>query len=127
MDALSSCAPQANSQPEPPMAQAPKPTGVMNRSEFPSCFVFIGPSVLVFMIFFFLCARAVPTSQELLCRVSKAGKLYSRNTVIALSRGVCCPLVQHRHCTLGQADVMQRWLEAPSFSARAAPIRRCAG
>jgi hypothetical protein len=34
-------APQANSQPEPPMAQAPKPIGVMNRSEFPSCFVFM--------------------------------------------------------------------------------------
>ena len=51
--------PQANSQPEPPMAQAPKPTGVMNRSEFPSCFVFIGPSVLVFMFFcsFFLCCQ----------------------------------------------------------------------
>src|SRR5260221_8071931 len=49
-DALSSWAPQANCQPEPPMAQAPKPTGVINRSEFPSCFVFIGPSVRVFMI-----------------------------------------------------------------------------
>src|SRR6267143_5415941 len=40
-DALSSCSPQPNSQPEPPMAQAPKPIGVINKSELPSCFVFI--------------------------------------------------------------------------------------
>src|SRR5437762_10748328 len=32
-DALSSWSPQPNSQPEPPMAQAPKPTGVIGRSE----------------------------------------------------------------------------------------------
>ena len=45
-ESLSSCAPQANSQPEPPMAQAPKPIGVMNRSEFPSRFVFmVSPSL----------------------------------------------------------------------------------
>src|SRR5258708_26863254 len=36
MESLSFCDPQANSQPEPPMAQAPKPTGVMCRLELPS-------------------------------------------------------------------------------------------
>src|SRR6266403_5868570 len=40
-DALSSCSPQPNSQPEPPMAHAPKPMDVINKSELPSCFVFI--------------------------------------------------------------------------------------
>src|SRR5437762_5337075 len=45
-DALSSWSPQPNSQPEPPMAQAPKPTGVIDKSELPSCFVFI--SILPF-------------------------------------------------------------------------------
>src|SRR5438067_13736385 len=47
MESLSSWSPQANSQPEPPMAQAPKPIGVMNRSEFPSRFVFmVSPPLL---------------------------------------------------------------------------------
>src|SRR5262245_31593472 len=32
----SSCAPHANAHPPPPMAHAPKPIGVMERSEFPS-------------------------------------------------------------------------------------------
>jgi len=32
---------QPNSQPEPPIAQAPKPTGVMDKSELPRRFVFI--------------------------------------------------------------------------------------
>ena len=41
MESLSSWAPQANSQPAPPMAHAPKPIGVMNKSEFPSRFVLI--------------------------------------------------------------------------------------
>src|SRR5216683_2374571 len=36
MESASSCGPQANSQPEPPMAQAPKPTDVISRLEFPS-------------------------------------------------------------------------------------------
>src|SRR5437667_11329502 len=36
MESASSCGPQANSQSEPPMAQAPKPTGVILTSEFPS-------------------------------------------------------------------------------------------
>src|SRR5260370_2853070 len=35
MESASSCGPQANSHPEPPRAQAPKPTGVILRSEFP--------------------------------------------------------------------------------------------
>src|SRR5438270_13085548 len=35
MESLSSCEPHANCHPEPPMAQAPKPTRVMFRSEFP--------------------------------------------------------------------------------------------
>src|SRR5258708_38468851 len=35
-DSLSSCAPQANSQLPPPIAQAPKPMAVRCRSEFPS-------------------------------------------------------------------------------------------
>src|SRR6266446_5678289 len=43
MESLSSWAPQANSQPPPPIAQAPKPTGVINRSEVPSRFVFMVP------------------------------------------------------------------------------------
>src|ERR1700733_402267 len=37
-DSLSSCAPHPNSQ-SPPMAHAPKPMGVMDRSEFPSTWV----------------------------------------------------------------------------------------
>src|SRR6266436_111882 len=36
MESASSCGPQANSQPPPPRAQAPKPTGVILISEFPS-------------------------------------------------------------------------------------------
>src|SRR6267142_1636643 len=36
MESASSCGPQANSQPEPPIAQAPKPTEMISRSEFPS-------------------------------------------------------------------------------------------
>src|SRR2546426_6280646 len=36
MESASSWGPQANSQPEPPMAHAPKPTGVILMSEFPS-------------------------------------------------------------------------------------------
>src|SRR6266702_5441276 len=36
MESASSCGPQANSHPPPPRAQAPKPTGVILRSEFPS-------------------------------------------------------------------------------------------
>src|SRR5205807_5736171 len=41
MESLSSWDPQANSQPDPPIAHAPKPIGVINRSEFPSRFVFM--------------------------------------------------------------------------------------
>src|ERR1700733_15168434 len=40
---LSSWAPQPNSPPEPPMAQAPNPIGVMNRSELPNRLVFMIP------------------------------------------------------------------------------------
>src|SRR5215471_12635502 len=40
-ESASSCWPQANSQPEPPMAQAPNPTGVSCKSEFPSLRSFI--------------------------------------------------------------------------------------
>src|SRR5712671_2987022 len=36
IESLSSCGPQPNCQPPPPRAQAPKPTGVMWISEFPS-------------------------------------------------------------------------------------------
>src|SRR5437879_8782684 len=36
MESASSWGPQANSQPEPPMAHAPNPTGVILMSEFPS-------------------------------------------------------------------------------------------
>src|SRR5881227_4268005 len=39
-DCLSSCSPQPNSQPDPPIAQAPKPIGVMKRSDLPSRLVF---------------------------------------------------------------------------------------
>src|SRR5437016_10467202 len=35
-ESASACRPQANSQPVPPSAQAPKPTGVILTSEFPS-------------------------------------------------------------------------------------------
>src|SRR5438067_1879054 len=35
-ESASSCGPQANAQPPPPIAQAPKPIGVMCRSELPS-------------------------------------------------------------------------------------------
>src|SRR5258708_1445943 len=40
IDSLSSCGPQAPRQPMPPMAHAPKPTGVIEMSESPSFFVF---------------------------------------------------------------------------------------
>src|SRR3984885_9352968 len=43
MESLSSCAPQANTHPLPPMAQAPKHTGVIIKSEFPSLRVCILP------------------------------------------------------------------------------------
>src|SRR5262249_54752354 len=36
IDWLSSCGPQANVQPPPPIAQAPKPIRAISRSEFPS-------------------------------------------------------------------------------------------
>src|SRR6266849_4023032 len=36
MESASSCGPQANSQPPPPRAQAPKPTRVIWMSEFPN-------------------------------------------------------------------------------------------
>src|ERR1700733_6538488 len=36
MESLSSWLPQPNSQPEPPIAQAPNPIGVINKSELPS-------------------------------------------------------------------------------------------
>src|SRR5438270_8354146 len=39
IESRSSWAPQANSQPPPPIAHAPKPIGVMCRSEVPSCLV----------------------------------------------------------------------------------------
>src|SRR4029077_11759462 len=53
INALSAWAPQQNSQPEPPMAQAPKPMGVMNKSELPRRFVFMSglDSVFVFSVF----------------------------------------------------------------------------
>src|SRR5262249_33718956 len=35
IESSSACGPQAKAHPEPPMAQAPKPIGVMSRSEFP--------------------------------------------------------------------------------------------
>src|ERR1700704_4079301 len=38
---LSSCSPHPTPHPDPPIAQAPKPIGVMKRSELPSCFAFI--------------------------------------------------------------------------------------
>src|SRR5258707_8853139 len=41
MESVSSWAPQAHAQPPPPIAHAPKPIGVMCRSEFPSLLVFI--------------------------------------------------------------------------------------
>src|SRR5271166_6511654 len=47
MDSLSSCEPQANCQPEPPIAQAPKPTRVMCKSELPSLRVCISISFKV--------------------------------------------------------------------------------
>src|SRR5438094_1030993 len=37
MESLSLCELQANCQPEPPIAHAPYPTGVICRSELPSC------------------------------------------------------------------------------------------
>src|SRR5438477_8348510 len=56
IDALSSCSPQPNSQPEPPIAHAPKPTGVMDKSELPSFFVFI--STLLDLVFTFGLVRS---------------------------------------------------------------------
>jgi hypothetical protein len=43
MESLSSCEPQAKAHPPPPMAQAPKPTGVIIKSELPSLRVCIFP------------------------------------------------------------------------------------
>src|SRR2546430_2450497 len=41
MDSSSSCGPQANAHPPPPMAHAPTPMGVRFKSLLPSCLVFI--------------------------------------------------------------------------------------
>ena len=54
-------APQANSQPEPPIAHAPKPIGVMCRSEFPSCFVSI---IALSFIWFEVPLEAVARRQQ---------------------------------------------------------------
>src|SRR6516162_6070775 len=49
MESLSSWAPQPKAQPEPPIAHAPKPIGVMYKSELPSCLVFmVAASFLLF-------------------------------------------------------------------------------
>src|SRR5947209_1069199 len=45
MDASSSCGPQANAQPPPPMAQAPIPIGVSSRSLLPSRFFCISSTI----------------------------------------------------------------------------------
>src|SRR5690242_14558069 len=45
MDSSSSCGPQANAQPPPPMAQAPMPMGVMSRSLLPSRFFCISSTI----------------------------------------------------------------------------------
>src|SRR6266576_2540429 len=52
IDALSSWSPQPNSQPEPPIAQAPKPMGVMPKSELPRRFVFMSDLVIEFAFVF---------------------------------------------------------------------------
>src|SRR6516225_5570976 len=49
MESLSSWVPQANSQPDPPIAHAPKPTGVTSRSEFPSRLVSMSLSPFSFI------------------------------------------------------------------------------
>src|SRR6266850_3702745 len=103
MDALSSCAPQANSQPEPPIAQAPKPTGVMNRSEFPSCFVFIVPSVLVFIILFYLCTSHSNFGGTALPRFKVRQTLLTPKSNRAAAQ-FYCSLVQHGRCPLGQVS-----------------------
>src|SRR5882724_8865353 len=101
MDALSSCAPQANSQPEPPMAQAPKPTGVMNRSEFPSCLVFIFPGVLVFMMSFYLCTSRSNFGGTALPRFKVRQPLLTPKSNRAAAV-FYCSLVQQGRCPLGQ-------------------------
>src|SRR5580698_6137087 len=52
MESDSSCAPQAKAQSPPPMAQAPKPTGVIIKSEFPSLRVCIYPPTIYFVSFY---------------------------------------------------------------------------
>src|SRR6478735_7799433 len=45
IESRSSCDPHANCQPEPPMAQAPYPTGVICKSELPRVRMFIPVSM----------------------------------------------------------------------------------
>src|SRR5882724_5438420 len=59
MESLSSWAPQANSQPPPPIAHAPKPIGVMFRSEVPSCLVSMISVSVVYLGF-----SPLPLSQQ---------------------------------------------------------------
>ena len=48
IDSSSSCGPQPNAHPPPPIAQAPTPRGVRFKSLFPSCLVFIcGVSTII--------------------------------------------------------------------------------
>src|ERR1700722_10062508 len=49
IESLSSWPPHANSQPEPPIAHAPKPIGVMYKSEVPSCVVFMSAVSVIFV------------------------------------------------------------------------------
>src|SRR5579883_863936 len=53
IDSSSSCGPQPNCQFPPPMAQVPKPIGVICISVFPSCRVFMlyGPFLLSLFLF----------------------------------------------------------------------------
>src|SRR6266404_1039250 len=74
-DCLSSCSPQPNSQPDPPIAQAPKPTGVMDKSELPSCFVLMSIFVIGFVfvfVVFILRVHRVEIVCEKLCRTGGA-------------------------------------------------------
>src|SRR5437868_14929688 len=58
MESLSSWDPQANSQPPPPTAQAPKPIGVMRRSELAS---------------FLVCMAVAPSESQVGSRFPRGG------------------------------------------------------
>src|ERR1700751_3481011 len=86
-ESWSSWAPQANPQPEPPMAQAPKPIGVMYRSEFPNCLVFMVASSLKKLAFVVLSATRQRKDRATTAKRALGGLKIPRKTLDPRSRG----------------------------------------